>query len=71
MALTRKHYRWLASEISPMVENKELFISESKRWLTETSTFTNFRDACEEAYLEQQAGDCGPDLYKLDDHIPN
>jgi hypothetical protein len=71
MALTRKHYRWLASEISPMVENKELFISKVREMSDRNFNIYKFRDACEEAYLEQQAEDCGPDLYKLDDHIPN
>lgn len=71
--LTRQHFRWLATEIAPLTNNKEAFISKVREFNTNRSfDIYRFRDAIEDAIADKQAeDDCGPDLYKLDDHIPH
>lgn len=68
MALTRKDYRWLASEVSPLVENKELFIYKVRRYANTNFDIYKFRDAVEDAYMDEQAKECGPELYKQADY---
>ena len=67
MALTRKDYRWLA-EISPLVQNKELFFIKVRRHANTNFNPYKFRDAMEDAWADQQAEECGPDLYKQADY---
>ena len=68
MALTRKDYRWLAAEISPLVQNKELFFIKVRRHANTNFNPYKFRDAMEDAWADQQAEECGPDLYKQADY---
>ena len=68
MALTRKDYRWLASEVSPLVGNKELFIYKVRRYANTNFDIYKFRDAVEDAYMDEQAKECGPELYKQADY---
>lgn len=68
MALTRKHYRWLATEISPLVENKELFIYKVREVADRNFNIYKFRDAVEDAWADKQAEECGPELYKQADY---
>ena len=72
MALTKKHFEWLAKEISPLVSNKELFIVKVKEISRNTNfNIYKFRDAVESAYIDNQSEQCGPDLYKLADYKEN
>ena len=68
MALTRKDYRWLAAEISPLVQNKELFFITVRRHAGTNFNSYKFRDAMEDAWADKQAEECGPDLYKQADY---
>lgn len=68
MALTRKDYRWLAAEISPLVQNKELFFIKVRRHANTNFNPYKFRDAMEDAWADKQAEECGPDLYKQADY---
>lgn len=68
MALTRKDYRWLASEVSPLVENKELFIYKVRSYADRNFNIYKFRDAVEDAYMDEQAKECRPELYKQADY---
>jgi len=69
MALTKKHFQWLATEIAPMVSNKELFINKVRE-INDNHNFNiyRFRDAVEDAIADQQSQECGPDLYKQADY---
>ena len=49
MALTRKDYRWLAAEVSPLVQNKELFFTTVRRHAGRNFNQYKFRDAMEDA----------------------
>lgn len=68
MALTRKDYRWLAAEISPLVDNKTLFIKKVRSHANRNFDIYKFRDAVEDAWADQQAEECGPELYKQADY---
>jgi len=68
MALTRKHYRWLATEISPLVKDKELFISKVRSHADRNFNIYKFRNAVEDAWADKQAEECGPELYKQADY---
>jgi hypothetical protein len=69
MALTRKDYRWLAAEVSPLVQNKELFFTTVRRHAGKNFDQYKFRDAMEDAWADKQSEECGPDLYKLADYV--
>lgn len=71
--LTRQHFNWLAKTIAPMTKDSEAFIREVREFNTNRAFCPyRFRDAVESAVADAQAeNDCGPDLYKLDDHIPH
>ena len=71
--LTRQHFNWLATKIAPMTNDYEAFMREVRQFNTNRAFCPyKFRDAVESAVADAQAeNDCGPDLYKLDDHIPH
>jgi hypothetical protein len=71
MGMTRKHYRWLATEIAPITTNKELFITKVKEIAGRNFDQYRFRDAVEDAWADAQADECGPDLYKQVDYKEN
>lgn len=68
MALTRKHYVWLATEIAPLVNDKETFIKKVKEVASRNFNSYKFRDAVEDAWADARAEECGPDLYKQADY---
>lgn len=69
---TRKTFEWLAREIAPMTSDPEAFIIKVREFNTNRNFCPyKFRHAVDEAVTAKKAvNDCGPDLYKLDDHIP-
>ena len=71
--MTRQHFVWLAKEIAPMINDSEAFIKKVREFNTNRNFCPyKFRNAVEDAIADAQAAnDCGPDLYKLDDHIPH
>lgn len=71
MGMTRKHYRWLATEIAPITTNKELFITKVREIAGRNFNQNRFRDAVEDAWADAQADECGPDLYKQVDYKEN
>lgn len=69
MALTRKEFRWLATEIAPMTNNPEAFISKVKAFNTNRNFCSyKFTSAVYDAFADKESQECGPDLYKQADY---
>lgn len=69
MALTRKEFRWLATEIAPMTNNAEAFINKVQSFNTNRNFCSyKFRDAVYDAFADKESQECGPDLYKQADY---